>query len=72
MDLDGQGNFVEGRIDIDLGSIIVGSDLELNWGSYSSWGGASLLIRRDLQWTKEISTKSICEFFQFGRAVVPQ
>ena len=51
LQLNGQGNFIAGRMVVYLASVIVACPLELNWWSYLSCGGASLVIRRDLQWT---------------------
>ena len=31
MELNGQKKFVEGRLDLDVGSVFVGGDLNLNW-----------------------------------------
>ena len=50
---------MQGRMDIVLASLFVGSDLNLNWWRCGGCGGGSQVIRRDLQWTSEISTKSI-------------
>ena len=33
LELDGEENFMESRIDIDLVSVFVASELNLNWGS---------------------------------------
>ena len=40
---------MEDRRQIDLASEVVANELNLNWRSYSSCGGPSLLIKSDLQ-----------------------
>ena len=51
LELNGQKNFMGGRMYIDLASLFVACDLNLNWWSYSRSGCPSQLISGDLHGT---------------------
>ena len=66
---------MEGRRDIDVGSVFVGSNLELNWRSYSNCGGGCQLIREDLHGTernfKQVKFRNFWDFLEVWEATVP-
>jgi hypothetical protein len=51
LELDDQKNFMEGRMHLDLGSLFVACELELNWWNCGDCGCPSQVILEDLQWS---------------------
>jgi hypothetical protein len=76
LELDGKKKFIEGRMEVDLGSLFVGSDLNLNWWSCGDCGSRSQLILGDLHgmWKifHQVNLRVFLLLVKFGRSLFHQ